>query len=289
MTDARPELEQALARELVERFPTEAAVELEASPDDQAVSMVRMPPPDIAAAVLDGMTPVGSARLLAQLPVEIAGGLVEALDPARAAALVTASAVLLWSRSLGLTMVIGVSMILSMAAAGLAGAAIPMILTVLKQDPAQSSSIVLTTVTDTQPLGRMIFEMQRARVKSAMVLDDRGTVVGGAFMEDALEEIVGTIHDEFDGEVEGQPAGGAKEEVMEVRGDMALPEAVEMLGLEEPGEDDTIGGHVVAQLGRLPREGDVLTLGEYQVTVTEVARMRALRLRFERQADPTEE
>ena len=28
------------------------------------------------------------------------------------------------------------------------GAAIPMLLTVLKQDPAQSSSIVLTTVTD---------------------------------------------------------------------------------------------------------------------------------------------
>jgi magnesium transporter len=35
-----------------------------------------------------------------------------------------------------------------MMAAGLAGAAIPMVLTVLRQDPAQSSSIVLTTVTD---------------------------------------------------------------------------------------------------------------------------------------------
>ena len=65
-----------------------------------------------------------------------------------AIALVTAAAVLIWSRSLGLTAVIGVSMVLSMAAAGLAGAAIPMVLTVLKQDPAQSSSIVLTTVTD---------------------------------------------------------------------------------------------------------------------------------------------
>ena len=57
-------------------------------------------------------------------------------------------AVALWSRSFGLTLVIGVSMIISMVIAGLSGAIIPMILKALKQDPAQSSSIVLTTVTD---------------------------------------------------------------------------------------------------------------------------------------------
>jgi magnesium transporter len=65
-----------------------------------------------------------------------------------AVALVTAAAVLLWSRSPGLAAVIGVSMVISMTIAGLAGAAIPMILTKLGQDPAQASSIVLTTVTD---------------------------------------------------------------------------------------------------------------------------------------------
>jgi len=57
-------------------------------------------------------------------------------------------AVALWSRSIGLTLVIGVSMIISMVIAGLSGAIIPMALKALKQDPAQSSSIVLTTVTD---------------------------------------------------------------------------------------------------------------------------------------------
>jgi len=65
-----------------------------------------------------------------------------------AVALTTAGAVYLWSRSPGLAMVIGLSMVLSMTIAGLSGAAIPMILTALRQDPAQSSSIVLTTVTD---------------------------------------------------------------------------------------------------------------------------------------------
>jgi magnesium transporter len=65
-----------------------------------------------------------------------------------AVALTTAVGVFAWSRSSGLALVIGLSMVLSMSAAGLSGALIPMILTSLRQDPAQSSSIVLTTVTD---------------------------------------------------------------------------------------------------------------------------------------------
>jgi len=53
-----------------------------------------------------------------------------------------------WSRSPGLAMVIGVALVLSMLAAGLSGAIIPVLLTAFRQDPAQSSSIILTTVTD---------------------------------------------------------------------------------------------------------------------------------------------
>jgi magnesium transporter len=53
-----------------------------------------------------------------------------------------------WSGSLGLVAVIAVSMVLAMIAAGFAGAVVPIVLTRLGQDPAQSSSIVLTTVTD---------------------------------------------------------------------------------------------------------------------------------------------
>jgi len=39
-------------------------------------------------------------------------------------------------------------MVISMLLAGLSGAAIPLILSALRQDPAQSGSIILTTVTD---------------------------------------------------------------------------------------------------------------------------------------------
>ena len=65
-----------------------------------------------------------------------------------AIALTTSLGVWIWSGSLGLAGVIGVSMILSMVIAGIFGAGIPLALTAIGQDPAQSSSIVLTTVTD---------------------------------------------------------------------------------------------------------------------------------------------
>jgi magnesium transporter len=65
-----------------------------------------------------------------------------------AVAVTTALGVYVWSRSFGLALVIGLSMVISMVAAGLSGAAVPMLLIALGQDPAQSSSIILTTVTD---------------------------------------------------------------------------------------------------------------------------------------------
>ncbi|MCA9473418.1 MAG: magnesium transporter [Nitrospirales bacterium] len=65
-----------------------------------------------------------------------------------AVAATTSAAVYIWSRSWGLTMVIAISMVMSMVMAGLSGAVIPIILRALNQDPAQSSSIILTTVTD---------------------------------------------------------------------------------------------------------------------------------------------
>ncbi len=65
-----------------------------------------------------------------------------------AIALLTAIGVLVWNGSQGLAFVISISMVISMLAAALSGVVIPVILASLGQDPAQSSSIILTTVTD---------------------------------------------------------------------------------------------------------------------------------------------
>lgn len=63
-------------------------------------------------------------------------------------ALVTSLAVLLWSGSPGLAVVIACAMIISLVFAAFAGMTIPIVLSALGQDPAQASSIFLTTLTD---------------------------------------------------------------------------------------------------------------------------------------------
>jgi magnesium transporter len=65
-----------------------------------------------------------------------------------AVALVASGAVFVWSRNAGLAVVIFLAMIVNMVVASLAGATIPLVLKRLGRDPAQSSSIFLTTVTD---------------------------------------------------------------------------------------------------------------------------------------------
>ncbi len=74
--------------------------------------------------------------------------MIAALINGIAVSLTTAVGVLVWSSSPGLALVIGSSMILSMIAAGLAGVVVPITLSAVGQDPAQSSSIILTTITD---------------------------------------------------------------------------------------------------------------------------------------------
>jgi CBS domain containing-hemolysin-like protein len=139
-------------------------------------------------------------------------------------------------------------------------------------------------VTETMPLSDLLLELQKKRAHCAAVVDERGTVIGLAFREDALEEIVGPLGDEFD---EDQPEfSEVAPGVFELSGRMSLPEVCDRLDFEidwdEDEEVDTIGGHVTARLGRLPRRGDRVEVGPFQATVLEVARRRIQRLRLER-------
>ena len=78
------------------------------------------------------------------LTKEVRVGIMDGL----ALALTCGLAVFIWSQSFGLALVIGVAMVLSMIAAGISGALVPMLLIRFGQDPATASSIILTTVTD---------------------------------------------------------------------------------------------------------------------------------------------
>ncbi len=63
-------------------------------------------------------------------------------------AIVCGAAVYLWQQSIGLTVIISLSMVIALAVAGISGALVPILLARFGQDPATSSSIILTTITD---------------------------------------------------------------------------------------------------------------------------------------------
>jgi len=87
---------------------------------------------------------VRASQWLLLVRKEMVAGLINGV----AVGLVTGLGVWIWSRSFGLVMVISCAMVMSMMIASVSGALVPLILKACKQDPAQSSSIILTTVTD---------------------------------------------------------------------------------------------------------------------------------------------
>jgi magnesium and cobalt exporter, CNNM family len=137
-------------------------------------------------------------------------------------------------------------------------------------------------VPDTSPLGELIAKLQTSRSHVAVVIDEFGAALGLAFLEDALEEIVGPIADEFD-EAE-DPLVELDSGDFEVNGSMPLPAAVDRFGLSvtDP-SGSTLGGYVTSLLGRLPKKGDEVRIGTYDVRVLSLVRGRAVnRLRLTR-------
>ena len=113
-------------------------------------------------------------------------------------------------------------------------------------------------VPDTLNAAALLRDMQSRKVHIAVVIDEYGDTAGIITMEDLLEEIVGSIYDEFDpaepAEIEAVGPG-----VWKVSGGADIEEVAETLGVDLPEdrEFDTLGGLVFSQLHTIPRGGPV--------------------------------
>ncbi len=146
-------------------------------------------------------------------------------------------------------------------------------------------------VPETKPLDDLLADLQRERTSMAVVVDEYGRVVGIVTVEDIIEEVVGEISDETD------PAGGEIRRLANgdwfVRGHVAVTDLADY-GLDLPVDTDaynSIGGLVFAELGRLPRRGDTVTVGGYSIRVESVRdnRIEAVRVRERRRVQTGQE
>jgi CBS domain containing-hemolysin-like protein len=92
----------------------------------------------------------------------------------------------------------------------------------------------------------------------ALVVNEYGDVAGLVTLEDAIEEIFGEVHDEFD--LEDEPIASADGRIS-VRGDVLLSTLQDRFGIRTDVVDvDTVGGLIWHHLGRTPVPGDLVAI-----------------------------
>lgn len=108
------------------------------------------------------------------------------------------------------------------------------------------------------PLPEVINEFKRRKEHMAVVVDERGVIIGIVTLEDILREIVGSIHTDK----------GEEELIKEIAkdrwivdGKLELNELERIVGIKVPGGNySTVGGLLSYLAGRVPREGEVFKL-----------------------------
>ncbi|NOT30198.1 MAG: DUF21 domain-containing protein [Planctomycetes bacterium] len=109
----------------------------------------------------------------------------------------------------------------------------------------------------------------------AVVVDEYGGTAGVVTTEDAFEHILGDLR--VEGEERAPQVVTLDGGRFRVPGSLPIREWNEAFGLEiVPREFETVGGFVSALLGRIPRVGDQVRVGELELEVHEVRRRRVL-------------
>lgn len=106
----------------------------------------------------------------------------------------------------------------------------------------------------------LMVEMREKTTNVAFVLNEYGSTVGMITLEDLLEEIVGEIRDEYDGD-EDEYIKAIDSNTYLVEGGMKLDDINDALEISLQSEDyDSLGGLMIEKLDRLPEEDEEIEL-----------------------------
>lgn len=134
-------------------------------------------------------------------------------------------------------------------------------------------------VPESKPAGEVLREMQRARIGLAVVVDEFGSVAGLVTMGDLLDEVFGEILEE-PGSPEIEPVGHG---MWLVSGQAHVEDVAVALDMAwERDGFDTVGGLVMARLGRVPKVRDTITEDGARITVLRMDGAKVTQVRVER-------
>ncbi|MBN2190758.1 MAG: HlyC/CorC family transporter [Candidatus Aureabacteria bacterium] len=126
-------------------------------------------------------------------------------------------------------------------------------------------------VPETKRISALMKEMQKKKVHIAIVLDEYGGTAGLVTLEDIIEEIVGEIQDEFDTDENYYTEINENEYIFDAK--MSIDEANEYLSkgarLPESENYDTIGGFIIAHLGKIPRKGEKIAMENLSMEIVD--------------------
>ena len=129
----------------------------------------------------------------------------------------------------------------------------------------------------------LLKELQRTQSHMAIVVDEYGGTAGLVTVEDLLEEIVGEIRDEYD--TEGESVIEEEDGAFLVQGKANVDDVAQHLDLSIVREGfETVGGLLLARLGRMPYVGETFETDALEVEVVEVERRRITKVRLRRVA-----
>lgn len=124
-------------------------------------------------------------------------------------------------------------------------------------------------------------DMRANSIAISIVLDEYGETAGIVTLEDLIEEIVGEIRDEYDGDEEDDIQMISESEFL-IDGNTNVDEINDALGLElEPVEYENIAGHMIYLLDRIPEEGESITESNILLTVESTSKNRIDKIRLE--------
>jgi magnesium and cobalt transporter len=139
-------------------------------------------------------------------------------------------------------------------------------------------------VPESKRVSELLKEMQIRQMQMAIVVDEYGGTAGLATVEDLLEEIVGEIRDEYDVEAETVVDEGNGTFVFS--GKVSVDEVGDRLGVQIEREGfETLGGYLLAHLGRMPYVGETFEVGDLAAEVLEVERRRITKVRVRRRIE----